>query len=344
MSFAIKNKKQLYPSITVNRIAPKNIQPGYEIFFKHEYEKILPPVCLYELNNVNISPEGIIFSDFEIFEPCLIDKSRKQFYTLKYLTKNYLCRKKIILQENEKYILVFDEWSNGYFHWMCDVLPRLMSIRDRLNDCILLLPENYSHPFISDSLKIFGFKGIQKIPNNTYMHASKLIMPTHIAPTGNYNPEVMRLLRDDLCHHFETGNLSLGEKIYVSRKKAQYRSVLNEEEVMYELKAHGFKEVCFEDYSFHDQIQICRNARYLISIHGSNLANMLFLPPGGKVLEFRKQGDAANNAYYSLAGCLDLNYCYQLCEFEIGHPDRPNGFNLRVNINLLKENILPLMQ
>ncbi|MFA4851945.1 MAG: glycosyltransferase family 61 protein [Bacteroidales bacterium] len=340
MGIAIKNRSQLYLSITVNRTPPKNIQPSDEIFFKHEYEKTFPPVYLYELNNVNVSPEGIVFRNFEVFEPCLIDPTRKKNYNWKYIFSNKLQRKKIILPKNEKYILAFDEWSNGYFHWMCDVMPRLIALDNDLNnlkDYYLLLPENYNQPFIYDTLNIFDFKGICKIPSDSFCCVRNLVMPTHIAPTGNYNIEVMHELKNKLIDFYYKNDISLGDKIYISRKKAAYRYILNEEEVIEELNQWGFKVVYFEDYSFQEQVSICKNAKYLIGIIGANLINMMFMPIGGNVLLFNKANNTEDNCYFSLANVFRHSFLYQFCEYK---DTKPGAYwNLIVDIKLLRKNL-----
>jgi hypothetical protein len=341
MGITIKNKNQIYPPVVVKRIPPKNLQVGDEIFFKHEYEKTFPPVYLYELSNGNVSPEGIVFKNFEVFEPCLVDKSRKKHYWFRYLTALYLKRKKITLPENEKYILAFDEWSNGYFHWMCDVMPRLIALKKHyksLEDFCLLLPQNYVHPYIADTLKIFKFKGIFRIPLNSYCcNVKELIIPAHIAPTGNYNIEVMHHLRNELAESFNKNDLFLGDKIYVSRKKAAYRYILNEKEVIEELNQRGFNVVYFEDYSLQEQISICKNAKYLVGIIGANLVNMIFMPTGGTILLFNKKNNAEDNCYFSLANTFGHSFFYQFCEYE---DTKPGAYwNLFVDIKLLKKNL-----
>ena len=80
------------------------------------------------------------------------------------------------------------------------------------------------------------------------------------------------------------------------------------------------------------------DTRVLVSNHGAGLSNMLFMAPGGSVLELRKRGDAHNNCYFALASALNLKYYYQLCD-----PENPNqdafSADLIVDATMLRQNL-----
>ena len=78
------------------------------------------------------------------------------------------------------------------------------------------------------------------------------------------------------------------------------------------LKQFGLESYCLEDISFLDQIRLLAQAKLLISNHGAGLTNMLFMPAGSRVIEFRKENDCINNCYFSLANALGLDYLYLL--------------------------------
>lgn len=334
----IIKKSKLFDRTIVKRKLPLNLSSINKIYFLHEIERKFQPVHLYYLKDVNVSPEGIVFKNLKVFEPCLINIADKKDFGVRYFLSNFIKRRKIKLTNNENYILAFDYWSNGYFHWMTDVLPRLLSIRHLYDKYILLLPENYQAHFILSTLEVFQINSLYRIPTNSYIKVKKLIMPGHIAGPGNYNEEIMKKIRGIFYNYFSESLTNIGEKIYVSRRKAKYRKIINEEEVVDLLEKYGFKEIYFEDFTLAEQVCIARNARVLISIHGGNLTNIMFMKPGSFVLEFRKLGDDHNNAYFSLASAMDVNYLYQFCDFEIGKKG-PNPFNLWVDLKQLKKNV-----
>jgi capsular polysaccharide biosynthesis protein len=189
---------------------------------------------------------------------------------------------------------------------------------------------------MSESLELFFFKRIQIFPVNSYVNVASLIIPDHIAVTGNYNIEIMTTLRKLFLSHYKDRSYSFGEKIFVSRKKATIRYIFNEEEVENELNLHGFKTVYFEDHNLEQQIAIMQNARYLIGITGANMVNMMFMPVGSSVILFNKSQNKNDNCYFSLANVFFHKFIYQFCHDQASHE---SDWKLIVDINKLKENL-----
>ena len=195
-------KRLLLPSTEVHRALPINIRNGDEIYFQHEYKKIFDPVHLHQLINVNVSPEGVIFNNFKIHERSLINGSEIPKYSARYLLYNYLKRKKIKLDKSEKYILAFSEWSSGYFHWMCDTLPRLILIKELLPEYTLLLPQAYSEiAFIRETLKLFTIKKILGL----HTHAIAALQK----PEANTSPSLIPIALQTLNGLQKSSNLSI---------------------------------------------------------------------------------------------------------------------------------------
>jgi capsular polysaccharide biosynthesis protein len=164
-------------------------------------------------------------------------------------------------------------------------------------------------------------------------------MPTHTAPSGHYNEELIRGVRALLlnCHgHADPGGE--GERIYISRGRAPKRRILNEDAVRELMEQFGFKTIYAEDHSFADQVRICSRARYLVSNHGAGLTNMLFMPVGSSVLELRHHTDAINNCYFTLSSALNLNYFYQTCQSGAAGQD-PHAADLMVDLTVLEGNL-----
>jgi capsular polysaccharide biosynthesis protein len=89
---------------------------------------------------------------------------------------------------------------------------------------------------------------------------------------------------------------------------------MNEQEIKQIVKKLGFEIHYFEDYSFEEQLKLITECRYLVSIHGAGLTNILFMKNGTNVMEFKMKEDYINGCYYSLANSLNINYYYLLCE------------------------------
>lgn len=330
----------LLNSVSV-RSLPINLNKADINLFKHEIKREIPAAFLRNLSNVTVSPEGLLFIGTKILEDSFpapefaaswlgVRGHAKAF--LKYGLKK---RRK----ESADFIWVTDTWSKTYFHWLTDVLPRLLSIRGRLQESTLLLPSSYQNEnYILSSLKPFFLKEIEFV--DEVISYANLKIPTHTAPTGNYNEAAIRGVRGIYTDFYEkdSTNGNSFEKIYISRGKAQKRKLSNEVDCVSVLEEFGFKTLYFEDYSFQEQVKIMMNVRFLISNHGSGLTNMLFMKPDGRVLELRKDGDSLNNCFFSLASALNLKYFYQLCASQNSSEDAYTA-NLVVDCRLLRENI-----
>jgi capsular polysaccharide biosynthesis protein len=335
----IADRKKLFDSFTVTRQWPKNIANTERNYFQHEIRRSFPRADLVTFRNVFVSGEGVVFNFFRTFLPSLPHPEFEKDYGFKYRLINLLKRKKIKLPDR-KYLLISNAWTFNYFHWFLDAMPRLIAIEDQCSEWTLLLPDNHQAGYIQACLGLFQFKGIEYFPANAYVSLKELIMPEHIVTTGNFNPSVMKSMRERLLRLASFEGLEKKEdyrKIYVSRKRAQFRYVLNEAEVEAEMTARGFKIICFEDYTFRQQIAMMSCCSYFAGIIGSNLVNMMFMPENGKVLQFTQKENGNDNCYFSLASVFQLDFYCQFCEFV---DTRPGAYwNLSVDILKMKDNL-----
>jgi len=122
----------------------------------------------------------------------------------------------------------------------------------------------------------------------------------------------MQQLSKTLRTHF--GANTGGRRIYISRRHAAKRRLLNEADLRPLLDLHGFEVVCMEDLTFAEQVRLSANCTVIAGLHGAGLTHMLWMPPGGRVIEIRAKGDSHNNCYYGLASDLGHKYFYVLSQ------------------------------
>ena len=55
---------------------------------------------------------------------------------------------------------MYDRNSQGYFHWINDILPKLLILEKKreLRHHIVIIPYTFKQKFIRDSLKFFNLK------------------------------------------------------------------------------------------------------------------------------------------------------------------------------------------
>ena len=341
-SSAQKQSTVLLAETLSKRKLPVNFHAQDAGLFNHELEKMIPQTTLLELSNVHASPEGILFKGLSMLpESFAFPANMKQWKRrgiLKFFVNNHALRRERRVESPALWII--DDWSYGYFHWLADALARLYVMRHRLDDLVLLLPWNYETPdFVQSSLRPFGVKAVDYIQADEVVRCRRMVLPTHTAPSGHYNQETIRGVRNVLLQAYGDAEYQgTGERIYISRARAAKRRISNEEALVHILAEFGFETVYAEDLSFEEQIKLCSRARYLVSNHGAGLTNMLFMPHNSSILELRHQSDGVNNCYFTLSSALQLNYFYQRCLSQ--NPlENPHTADLLVDPTELRKNI-----
>jgi capsular polysaccharide biosynthesis protein len=324
------------------RKLPVNFRSDDLALFSHELEQLIPATTLLQFEDVRVSSDGILFKHNHMLPesfafPFNMDQWKRRSI-LKFFVSNYVLRRSRKVERDVLWII--DDWSTGYFHWLTDALTRLYVMRDRLDDFVLLLPWDYeARDFAQSSLRPFNVKAVEFIGQNEVLRCHRLFMPTHTAPSGQYNEEIIRGVRDLLLQAYgDPGYTGEGGRIYISRGRARKRRILNEDEVSNVLAEFGFQTIYAEDLSFAQQVEISSQARYLVSNHGAGMTNMLFMPEGSNVLELRHREDCINNCYFTLSSALNLNYFYQTCPSSSDLQD-PHAADLLVDANALRTNL-----
>ena len=92
------------------------------------------------------------------------------------------------------------------------------------------------------------------------------------------------------------------ENIYISRRNANWRKVVNETDFHDYLNKFDFEILDFENLPVIEQINKIKSAKRIISPHGSGLTNLIFSDPDSKVIEI------LNNKFEKQFSFLYLKY------------------------------------
>lgn len=96
-------------------------------------------------------------------------------------------------------------------------------------------------------------------------------------------------------------------RIYVSRRDAANRRLLNEDAVEALCRAHGYSVVQLSTMAVGEQIALFAGADRIVAPHGAGLANILVCPAGASVLELTMDADP-NPCFENLASSLGLRW------------------------------------
>jgi capsular polysaccharide biosynthesis protein len=302
--------REILPNEVVFRPLPINLKTSDRSLFEHESIKIIKPCFEIFCNNALITKKGHVFCNNRL----LLESNSGED---NYFTQLYWNFELEVVPNNSIICCLFTAWSENYYHWFCDVLPKFMYLKQKgtLYNYVYYFPDFLNKSFIIETLQLlnvsYAFFDYSKL-----LFAKRLYFISLTADIGSYRPSFQQLTQsffiEKLCFN-QLQNLS-NKKVFISRKKALCRKIVNENEIESILLALGFECYVLEDMSFVQQVQLMHQTKILIANHGAGLTNMLFLNEASIVLELRQENDALNNCYFSLAAALQYKYYYLLCK------------------------------
>ena len=242
--------------------------------------------------------------------------------------------KTIALDRNKNYLFIYSPWF-GYFSWVTESLPRIIEVQNRHKELTLILPESYSKlSFVTSSLELFPDLKYEIIPDGIHMKIPKVVIPELKPFTYAFDPDTMQNYRAQMWAYIDKMHIDIPtfENIYVSRKKAKNRKLLNEKEVLYLLAEHEFQEVSFENYSFFEQVYLMKNCRILTGVHGAGFANIAFMGDNTALIELIKEYSSYKEerpSYWRLCSSLNIDYYIEYCK-----PEKYGSYDLWVGVNL----------
>jgi len=255
--------------------------------------------------------------------------------------------KLLTFDDDETYLVIHPIWYHNYFHWLNESLYRLWLVKDKAHQMILLLPAKSALPqFALDSLQLFTFKNIIHIPDNKSALVRTLCLPVQKPIMARYNSDALLHLNKLYVDHVKKNNINvntiINERIYISRKNAPRRKIVNEEEVIKTLSNYDFTILYSESLTFFEQVALFSNVKYLVSSHGAGLTNMLFMTPGATIFEFHKRKinptRHENLLFWYMADAMGHKYYHQICE-PINEDELFYTADVTVDIDLLNKNL-----
>ncbi len=205
-------------------------------------------------------------------------------------------------------LTVDGQWN--YYHWLFDALPKLYLMRQKGLSADYYYADTTKH-FQKESLRCFGIEAPQTIcPHQHPMISAASLIVSSFPCLQGIPPWVCEFLRNTFAPPAET-NTSKISRVFISRRSASYRRILNEEELYPLLEQEGFTIIQAETLSFAQQIALFKGADVILAPHGAGLANLVFCRPGTKVVEIFPPRFPCT-CYWTLSSVVHLDY-YSLC-------------------------------
>ena len=326
----------------VKRKLPENFEQSHLRYFEPNLViNLTEPGCKWFSKNILLLPNGILINGLKVEKQSLLYNTRLadiggSITLIKMIIKLILKNKPAVIHDEVDYVTIVNEWTNNYFHWFTEAIPKLICLMEKDKKPLVLLPANYQSDYQTRSLDIMGFS--YKFFSGNLVICKNIFLPSRLAPSSaQYNPQAMKQIAMKLKEAV-TLDIKKGRRIYVSRQKATIRKIVNEVDVVKLVKEFDFEVINFEDYNLDEQISIMHHSEILVSIHGAGLTNMIFCKPNTSVLEISLKNQTMDKCYFNLANAMDLQYYYQFCESNNNSNDYHNS-NLLVDMIQLRKNL-----
>lgn len=175
--------------------------------------------------------------------------------------------------------------NQNYFHWLIDMIGRMsISLPSAPFENVII--NSRKAEYQKRSFAALGLdSNVIEIDHGDSVFCEDLFVPT-LRRTGNHAPSrrMVEFLRKVYVPKSQQ-DTGLPKKIYISRRDAKVRKVVNEDEIESLLVRNGFETVKMEQHSFEEQVALAANADVIIGPHGAGLTNTAFCKPGAKVVE-----------------------------------------------------------
>jgi hypothetical protein len=253
--------------------------------------------ALFVLNDVLVIPpdwsvltdDGRLIVDGIAINPYLIRKGR---FPAVQPTGGEACALTLEVGDpiDEPVFFVGGDCMGNYYHWLVDFFPRLVAflrLRPRLRALGILRIALLQDPpeVVFALLAHLGLReeDVLWIDGNQPRPVRFLALLSNVSQYGYIHPFAVETLRAEFPPPPGAGTAK--RALYVSRRDANARRVRNEDELTAALATRGIETVVPGALSFDAQRRLFAEACVIVGPHGAGLTNMLFAPPGARVVE-----------------------------------------------------------
>ncbi len=192
------------------------------------------------------------------------------------------------------------DYSSNFYHWLIECLPRFWII-DQYPELknLPLLVDNELFAQQKEALDllntnkhpiIFLKRSVGYQVNNLYIPSPLSLLNDNYTSPVNYakdtlmSPIAIDYLRDTVLKNLGIAEKSGFRKLFISRKLAAYRHMLNSNDIESYMIEQGFEIVYAEHLSFANQVTLFSQAKIIVGQEGAGMANLIFAPRDCKVV------------------------------------------------------------
>ena len=293
-----------------------------------------------------------------------VTKSRKAF--VNQLTRNSLRltesptyqERASILWANDKQLVVAVAEEKKYLgphlllgsdknfgHWLLNHFSRLLLIEEReeLMSVPVVVNDNISGARLACLTKVgYSEDQIIRVPPGQIAWFERLWVPSfpYFASQGilMWTPEVPHFLRRALGIPLARRKSKPTRRLFLTRQKAEWRFLINEDEVFAAIQHLGFVRIDPGELSLDEQINLASEAEIIMSPFGAGMNLHMFAPKGTHIVELKlNQGEM--EIHSDIAAEIGQHYHEVL-----GFPEDPKDFHLDCDFSVPVDEVVSLAE
>lgn len=288
----------------------------YQGVFAEPFVAVIP-------NGKVISDLGCIIYENNLIEECVSQNSSQEAY-IHFLQKMSSFNFKKI---SGRVGVITRMDTSCYAHWVCDILPRLDFMQKAGIDYDYLYVPIYKN-YMVETLRLLGIDKAKILTPCDYpcIQADELIFPSLTARRKQVSGQLF-IESCPLCEFMPYWTISFlqkkflplikpmlqslinknfSKKVFISRKDADGRKILNEDDVFAAFEKYGYVRYSLADLSFLEQVYLFRNADSIAGAHGAGLMNIVFCKKNTQIIEIFQERSTCTFCYLSQS--LSLRY------------------------------------
>lgn len=196
----------------------------------------------------------------------------------------------------------------NYFHFLCDVLPRLtLALESGIpDDAVLLLdPGLRDSKWASEFLKRPSIGHLRVVYQGDYfVEAEEALFIQTSASFPGRGEATNKLLNSHQSDRYGD------RRIFISRRSSDGRGINNMSDIAPILERFGVESIEMTDLTVSEQMETLRNCRLVVGIHGAGLANIVFRAGMPLTVIELFQPHSTPLYFYSLSMSLGYRYAY----------------------------------
>ncbi len=177
-------------------------------------------------------------------------------------------------------LILFNTCYRDYFHWHIDALPAIMHARKLGLEDICVVTRSLA-PWQKASLDLFGIEKYVELRQGHYT-IDDVFYPTvlrgeaftpHPTILDGYNA-IKKTVAE--CIDSQKVSAQYGTRFYVSRRDAERRVIVNENDFATAMEKRGFTIIAPGELPYIEQVQAFSKAEIVVGSHGAGLTNIVY--------------------------------------------------------------------